>query len=470
MTEPMPRNPIRRDDIDRAAARFSPTGLRGRRVRRWALGLSWWVVGRLEELKRLSDIAVAAPVIAVGLPVAGVAKIVCGPDLRLRTTPKVGQWGEPFSELSLELPDTVAGRLFRALKLDRWPVFLNILKGDVALVGPRAATPGELDLRDATARRRSAVRPGLICTWWIRQRTNVDYGTEREADLEYVEGQSLLGDLALAARAVPAVFYGTKASAVTDELSVLGIRIDNLTMTESLEWIRAAIEKETPAQVSFLNPHCANVACRDGAYFQSLEDSALTLADGIGLKIAGKLLGREIRQNVNGTDLFPRLCAELAGTGQGLYLLGGRPGVPEAVRDWITEHHPGVTVSGVRNGYFSEAEEPDIVEAIRRSGASVLLVAFGVPKQELWIARHLDALGVPVVLGVGGLFDFFSGRIPRAPLWMREIGLEWVYRLYQEPGRMWQRYLVGNGTFLLRVLAERFGLWRRATAPRERMS
>lgn len=445
-------------------------GLKTRRVRRWALGLSWWVVGCLEELKRLTDVGVAGLFIVVGLPFVGLAKMACGARLGLRTTPKVGQWGEPFSELSLELPDSFAGRVFRALKLDRWPVFLNIFKGDMALVGPRAATPDELDLRDATARRRSAVRPGLICTWWIRQRTNVDYGTEREADLEYVEGQSLLGDLALAARAVPAVLYGTKASAVTDELSVLGIRIDNLTMTESLEWIRAAIEKETPSQVSFLNPHCANVACRDVAYFQALEDSALTLADGIGLKIAGKLLGREIRQNVNGTDLFPRLCAELAGTGQGLYLLGGRPGVPEAVRDWIAEHHPEVKVSGVRNGYFTDAEESEIVAEIRRSGAAVLLVAFGVPKQELWIARHLDALGVPVVLGVGGLFDFFSGRIPRAPVWMREIGLEWVYRLYQEPGRMWQRYLVGNGTFLLRVLAERFGLWRRATAPRERMS
>jgi N-acetylglucosaminyldiphosphoundecaprenol N-acetyl-beta-D-mannosaminyltransferase len=466
MIEPMPRNDSdpRRAEIARAAARFSPATIRARRVRRGLLAFSWWLVRMLSDVKRLTDAVVAGTALAVGLPVAALAKLALGSRMTFEGTPKVGRYGEPFPELRFVFPDSPVGRFCRAVKLDVWPVFFNIFKGDMALVGPRAAAPEELDLREAPARRRTAVRPGLICTWWIRQRTNVDYGTEQAADIEYIEGQSFFGDLALAARAVPAVFYGTKSTERTDELSVLGIRLDNLTMTESLELIRAAIRDGKaggkPAQVSFLNPHCANVACRDREYFRALGGSALTLADGIGLKIAGKLLGREICQNVNGTDLFPRLCADLAGTGNGLYLLGGRPGVPEAVRDWLAEHHPGVTVSGLRNGYFTDAEEPGVIADIRNSGASVLLVAFGVPKQELWISRYLAAFGVPVALGVGGLFDFYSGRIPRAPLWMREIGLEWVYRLYQEPGRMWKRYLIGNATFLLRVLAERAGLWR----------
>jgi N-acetylglucosaminyldiphosphoundecaprenol N-acetyl-beta-D-mannosaminyltransferase len=112
-------------------------------------------------------------------------------------------------------------------------------------------------------------------------------------------------------------------------------------------------------------------------------------------------------------------------------------------------------ISGAHHGFFSEAEEADVLETIRRSGAAVLLVAFGAPKQDLWISRNLAAAQVRVAMGVGGLFDFYSGRIPRAPSWMRELGLEWMYRFIQEPRRMWRRYFVGNVVFLYRVFCYR---------------
>ena len=167
--------------------------------------------------------------------------------------------------------------------------------------------------------------------------------------------------------------------------------------------------------------------------------------------MAGKVLGRPVRDNVNGTDLFPRLAAALQGRGKRIYLLGGRPGVAEGVARWLAKNYPGVELAGWRHGYFSAEEEAKVLEDVRRSGADLVLVALGAPRQELWIRRHLPKLGAKVAMGVGGLLDFLSGRIPRAPRWIRKLGLEWCYRLYREPGRLWRRYLVGNVVFLVRL-------------------
>ena len=108
-------------------------------------------------------------------------------------------------------------------------------------------------------------------------------------------------------------------------------------------------------------------------------------------------------------------------------------------------------IAGTRDGYFDPEEEKAVVDTINESGARILLVAFGAPRQEFWLECWRERLVPPVGMGVGGLFDFYSGRIPRAPVWMREIGLEWVFRLMQEPGRMWRRYIIGNPLFLFRV-------------------
>jgi N-acetylglucosaminyldiphosphoundecaprenol N-acetyl-beta-D-mannosaminyltransferase len=238
-------------------------------------------------------------------------------------------------------------------------------------------------------------------------------------------------------------------------VSILGVAVHNRTMTGALDWILRRIAAQSPSQICFYNADCANIAQRDPEYCRVLRQADLVLADGIGLKLAGRLLDREISENVNGTDMFPRLCELLSGTGAGMFLLGARPGVAEKVRDWIAARYPSVAVTGCRDGYFTAADEPEVVRQIARSGATVLLVAFGSPLQDKWICRYLKETGVTIAIGVGGLFDFYSGCIPRAPLWMREIGAEWLYRLYQEPRRMWRRYLLGNTLFLWRVLRSR---------------
>ena len=443
--KPMPA-PSRDALTEQLNASFSPAGLRRRRWRRALHAVAWvTLLAGVGGLKRAVDFCLALALLAMLSPLIVLIALVRRPALE--KTPRVGRWCEPFDELAFTGP-----RIFR-----RIPVLFNILRGEMSFVGPRAVSSGELTPRQREARKRYSARPGLICLWWIRKRSNIAYSSEAEFDAEYVESQTLRGDFGIALRAIPALLYGEGVAVTQDVVSILDISIHNLTMSDALEWIVERCRGTSPGQICFVNADCANLACRNQDYLGVLHKAELVLADGIGMKLAGKLLGSEIRQNVNGTDMFPRLCEALSGTGLGIYLLGARPGIAALVRDWVAEHYPATIVSGCRDGYFTAEQEPEVVREIAASGASLLLAAFGAPRQDHWIRQHLADTGVKVAMGVGGLFDFYSGRIPRAPVWMREIGAEWVYRFIQEPRRMWRRYFVGNTVFLWRVLLRRGG-------------
>ena len=434
--------------------RFSRKGLWRLRVRRLIRGFTWiLVVQLLSGAKRFLDFMVSLILLLILWPILLLFHLM--PGTILKRTPRMGQWCATFNEFSFEVKNGFVGRILKALRISALPVLLNILKGDMSFIGPRAVSPGDLSPREKAARKRYNVRPGLISPWWIRRRANIHYTSEVEVDGEYVESQSIWGDFGVALRAIPAVLYGEGVATAPDLITILGIPIHNVTMDDAIETIMAWLEESRRSQVCFVNADCANLAYRNDAYLQVLKRARFSLADGIGLKLAGKLLGREIKQNVNGTDLFPLLCEALSGTGKNLYLLGARPGVPEGVMEWIKEQYPDVRMCGCRHGYFSPEEEPEVIRQIADSGTDLLLVAFGAPRQDTWISDHLPETGVKVAMGVGGLFDFYSGRTDRAPLWMREMGMEWFYRFTQEPGRLWKRYFVGNGVFLFRVMLEK---------------
>jgi N-acetylglucosaminyldiphosphoundecaprenol N-acetyl-beta-D-mannosaminyltransferase len=240
-----------------------------------------------------------------------------------------------------------------------------------------------------------------------------------------------------------------------ERIELFDLPIDNVAMSDAVASIRTRLDHPGFCRVSFINADCVNLAYRDAEYRQVLATADLSFADGTGMRWAGRCLGRAIVDNVNGTDLFPILLQAMAG--RSLFLLGARPGVAQAVADWIHREFPQVVVAGTRDGYFAEAEEREVVQSIARSGAELLMVAMGAPRQEKWIARHAGQLGVKVAIGVGGLFGFYSGRIPRAPLWFRRMGIEWCWRWYQEPRRLCRRYLIGNPLFLARLLLVRMG-------------
>ncbi len=236
-------------------------------------------------------------------------------------------------------------------------------------------------------------------------------------------------------------------SRTIETTNLLGYKVANATMAETVYWIADRAQSRTPTQIAFLNAHCANVARKDWQYRDTLQNVDALLPDGSGVALAAKLDGQPLGDNLNGTDLFGPLCRCLAFRKIPVFFLGGQPGVAEAAAENAKADCPNLNIAGHQHGFFSPREEDEIIAKINASGARVVFVAFGVPSQDVWLARVRHRLHAPVVLGVGGLLDFVSGRIPRAPEWMRKSGTEWIYRLKCEPGRMWQRYLVGNITF-----------------------
>jgi N-acetylglucosaminyldiphosphoundecaprenol N-acetyl-beta-D-mannosaminyltransferase len=180
---------------------------------------------------------------------------------------------------------------------------------------------------------------------------------------------------------------------------------------------------------------------RRNAQFRAVLDCAdLAIPDGIGLLLAGRILRHPLQERVAGVDMVRALASQGARKGWRIFLLGGAPGVAEAAAQVLSAESPGLQIAGAYAGSPAPEQEARIVERIRDASPDVLLVAYGAPRQDLWIARNLPHLGVSLAMGVGGAFDFISGRVPRAPRAMQRIGLEWLYRLWKEPWR-WRRML-----------------------------
>ena len=236
-----------------------------------------------------------------------------------------------------------------------------------------------------------------------------------------------------------------------NDVTLFGLQVANISMDNALGWISRRVRTRQKTLLNFVNAHCLNTSCKNAEYRHVLKQSSRLLPDGSGVKLALRFQGIALQENLNGTDLFPRLCREAAEQGMSLYLLGAGPGVAAQAAANMVKRYPQLKIAGTRDGFFTAAQEDEVIATINRSGADILLVAMGVPRQELWLAWHLDKLNTAVNMGVGGLFDFYSERISRAPLWLRNSGMEWVWRLLQEPGRMWRRYIIGNPEFVIRA-------------------
>lgn len=242
------------------------------------------------------------------------------------------------------------------------------------------------------------------------------------------------------------------ALSTAGQTHLFGFPMVNATRTDVAQSIvtRAVLRKRTTIQ--FLNAHCINMAQTDADYRDALACADFLLPDGSGLAIAARLAGKQRGENLNGTDLFPEICREATAAGQSIFLLGGKPGIAANAAKAMRETFPQLIVAGTHHGYWADADEESIINLINASGASILFVGLGVPVQEKWIARLRGRLAAHIVLGVGGLFDYYSAAIPRAPSAIRAVGCEWVWRLAQEPRRMAGRYLLGNFSFLAKAM------------------
>ena len=239
-------------------------------------------------------------------------------------------------------------------------------------------------------------------------------------------------------------------------LPVLGVPVCDMTMTDALGLLEQMLLQRVKANaVFFVNAHTLNLACDDAGFRAVLRSAERVFGDGTGVRWAVRWLhGHALRDNVNGTDVVPLLFARLAGGSLRYFLLGNTPDRIERAAAHARASFPGWTQAGFHHGYLGEADHAAVIEQINTSGANLLLVGMGNPKQEQWIARHLPQLRVPLVMGTGGLFDYWVGDLARAPAWVRRLGCEWLHLLASQPHKA-RRYLLGNPKFLWRVARSR---------------
>ncbi len=406
------------------------------------LGANQWHNSYTKSALTLLISLVLLPVAVIAMLMGLIANQLLGNGIQRQSI--TGHKGRTFDLKTFTIPAQS-----RWSFLNRTPWFLPVLSGHMRWIGAKPIPAGTYSPDDERAL--SVIRPGVYGPWWIRERTNIAVGNVLLADQEYAQEGGFTTDLKVAARLLIASLYGQNLRELSSSIDILGVPVRNITLKDTIDWIVEGGKTANCQQLVFVNPHCINISVANDSYKKAVLSANLVVADGIGMQMAGRLVGEQFRENVNGTDLFPLLCDAAQTYQQSIYLLGGKPGVAQDVVTWVRQRCPALQIAGWRDGYFSDEEESAVIDEINRSGASLLLVAFGVPRQDVWISKLRSRLKVGVAMGVGGLFDFYADRIPRAPLWMRETGLEWIYRLKQEFRRMWRRYLVGNFAFLWRV-------------------
>ena len=240
-----------------------------------------------------------------------------------------------------------------------------------------------------------------------------------------------------------------------NRIHILNTTVDNLTMQETLGIIDEGITENKSIHHVVVNAGKIVAMQTDSELRESVNQAHLINADGQAVVWASKLLGKPLKERVAGIDLMANLIEMAHNKSYKIFLLGAKEPVVKKVAEHYTDQYSSKLIAGYRNGYFSKEEAAEVAQEIAQSGAHILFVAISSPTKENFLYKHRAVLAkVNFVMGVGGSFDVVSGLVKRAPIWMQKSGLEWLYRLLQEPQRMWKRYLIGNTKFILLVIKE----------------
>ncbi len=237
-----------------------------------------------------------------------------------------------------------------------------------------------------------------------------------------------------------------------EKIELLGARFDSLTMDQAVAEALRLVALCGTHTIATANPEILERARRNPRLLALINAADIVVADGAGVVWASRRLGKALPERVTGIDLMIRLVERAAALRWSVFLLGSRPGVAERAAAHLVARNPGLEIAGTMHGYFDTVEEKAVIDRIREARPSMLFVGLGQPRQEVWIAEHRDALGVPLIMGIGGSMDVIAGDVRRAPGWMQKAGLEWLFRLVTQPGRA-RRHLV-LPVFALRVLAQ----------------
>jgi len=318
------------------------------------------------------------------------------------------------------------------------PVSRDILKGKIFFVGT-----------DLLIKNSNDTKPGLISLYALRKLSGINHQSIKEINQEYMEKTSVIFDLKLVVRFLLALLFLSKRKIYLNSLNLMGVKFMNTTMCDAVELIKYKIKRKEKSNMYFINADTLNKTYEQTSLRNILNKTKYVFPDGSGIKMASNMVNMPLKQNMNGTDMFPFLCQMAEEEGIKIFLYGAQEGVAEKMKEKVLQKFPKLQIVGAINGYAFHDNE--VINMMNHSKAELVFVAKGAPLQEEWIDLHSNKISAPVIMGVGGLFDFYSGNIPRSPMWMREIGMEWIYRLLQEPKRMWKRYILGNPLFLIRI-------------------
>jgi N-acetylglucosaminyldiphosphoundecaprenol N-acetyl-beta-D-mannosaminyltransferase len=242
-----------------------------------------------------------------------------------------------------------------------------------------------------------------------------------------------------------------------DPTTLFGIDVEVDPPEELLRRILGYAERGERRRVNYVNAHVLNQSRTNPELRDALRASDLVYCDGYGVRLAARLIGLDVPHRMTGADWIWGVAALCQEAGRSLYLLGSDPGASSEAAAALRRWYPDLDVRGTHHGYFGldTPHSERVLEHLAEIKPDILLVGMGTPHQELWVERNHDRIEASVVWTVGALFDYVSGRVPRAPHWIADNGFEWIFRLTVEPRRMWRRYLLGNPAFLYRVLEER---------------
>jgi N-acetylglucosaminyldiphosphoundecaprenol N-acetyl-beta-D-mannosaminyltransferase len=370
-------------------------------------------------------------------------------------------------------------KYFNTATYSNLALFYHVLSGKLSLTGYSMNTQREIG--DAFI---YDYAPGVINLWYIRSASRTAYEGIKETDKEFVSSLLLKAELNpgvlsfiklikaeflllirfLVARTFRLFQKVKYMPCLIDPIFLFNTRLRNVSMQQTLDQIKSTINNKdtqssapTRRKIYFVNPDCFNktFSSANSDYKNILAGSLPSdwiFADGIGINIAVDMLGYPKNENINGTDLLPRLVELASENSFSLFLLGAREGIADQMKESLLSTYPNLDIKGTQHGYFDwDTQSAEIVNKINELQVDILLVAFGAPYQERWIEKWFPQLNCSLAIGVGGLFDFYSGRMKRAPRWLRDIGLEWGFRLLMEPRRMFNRYIIGNPLFLRKV-------------------
>jgi len=240
-----------------------------------------------------------------------------------------------------------------------------------------------------------------------------------------------------------------------DSVEILGIRVDCLDETRLIDCALNWVHERAPRTICYVNAHSMNIAWSDLTYQKILAEASLVYADGVSIVWSSKILSGTRLEKMTGADWMAALCSQAASRGVTLHILAGKPGIAKATANNLQKRYAALKIVGFADGFFLEKDQDAVLEEISIVKPDILFVGMGTPLQEKWIHSHRTNIAAPVCWAVGGLFDYFSGDLRRAPGWMLSSGLEWFWLLLIQPRQKWRRYLLGNPLFVYRVLRQK---------------